>query len=419
MAVTALSGQRWQGLSYGGSAISQDADSSDDNYLGQDTGSGNILRLGFNPQSDNALIGRTVTQITFPLKKRGSPTGNVRVVEYDSDFSTVLTTGTSNLDSSTITGSFVNYTFDIAVTFTSGRYYAIETNGTNNWSDTNGIEPRFSSSETVTGNISAWYANAKNQTDNTMSISISASGDVKPTDVPVGSQFEETDTRKFYQFKEGGGIQVENVFGSDYTWATAGDSGCSITTGNDPSGYGTSAGTLSSYRRAKTTITSGNTKTFVWKFTWSRNSGDSANNSILTLANFDWADSTPSGDQKNIKFQTSNGNVAFWRAQTATASVTSTQDGTFLQAAGTTRYYTVTGDGTNWKAQSWSDSDRTTDEETTGDLGFPADWTSTDAIDNLTFGSFGTASSDFTVKEVSVKWDSGITADWIERGTAL
>ena len=173
-----------------------------------------------------------------------------------------------------------------------------------------------------------------------------------------------------------------------------------------------------SYRRGKTTITSGNTKTFVWIFTWSRNSGDQANNSIFTLANFDWADSTPSGDEKNIKFQTSNTNVGFWRVQTASASVTSTQNSDFLQAAGTTRYYTVTGDGTNRKAQSWSDSARTTDEETTGDLGFPSDWLTTDPINKITFGSFGTADSNFTVKDISVKWDSGTAETWVEKGTA-
>ena len=205
---------------------------------------------------------------------------------------------------------------------------------------------------------------------------------------------------------------TENFFNtSNYTWTTAGDSGNTITNGDDPTGQGASAGTLSTTRRSYTTIPSGNTKTFVWKFTWARGGSDEANNSILTLANFLWNDSTPTGDEKNIKFQCSNGDVGFWRAQTATASVTSTQDGTFLQATGTTRYYTVTGDGTNWKAQSWSDSDRTTDEETTGDLGFPADWTSTDAIDNLTFGSFGTESSDFVVSDVSVLWDTVSTVN--------
>ena len=239
------------------------------------------------------------------------------------------------------------------------------------------------------------------------------------TNVPVGTRYEETDTRKIYRRKAGGEAQANNVFNAtNYTWATAGNSGNTITTGDDGTGQGVSSGSLSSYRRGKTTITSGNTKTFVWKFTWSRNSGDQANNSIFTLANFDWADSTPSGDEKNIKFQTSNTNVGFWRVQTASASVTSTQNSDFLQAAGTTRYYTVTGDGTNWKAQSWSDSARTTDEETTGDLGFPSDWLTTDPINNITFGSFGTADSNFTVKDISVKWDSGTAETWVEKGTA-
>jgi hypothetical protein len=153
----------------------QTANGTDDNFLGQDTGSGLIARLGFNPQADNAFTNQAVTSITFPLKKRGSPTGNIRVIEYDTDFSTELTTSTSNLDSSTLTTSFVNYTFNIAITFTAGRYYAIVTDGVNNWDDSNGVEPQFSSNESVTGNISAWYANAKVQTDNTMSVCIAES----------------------------------------------------------------------------------------------------------------------------------------------------------------------------------------------------------------------------------------------------
>ena len=220
-----------------------------------------------------------------------------------------------------------------------------------------------------------------------------------------------------YRYATGGDPQVTNIFNeANYTWATAGASGSSITSGDDPTGYGTSAGGVGSpyWRRAKTTITSGNTKTFEWKFTWTRNSGDQANNSILTLANFDWADTTPTGNEKNIKFQTSNTDLAFWRAQTATGSNqgASPHNDDFLQAVGTTRYYSVTGDGTTWKAESWDNSARTTDLITTdttspSGIGFPSDWLTTDTIDNVIFGAFGGDSSDFTVSEVSVSWDGG------------
>lgn len=218
-----------------------------------------------------------------------------------------------------------------------------------------------------------------------------------------------------YRFVSGGDPQVTNIFNeSNYTWTTAGDSGCSITSGDDPSGYGTSTGSLSTYRRAKTTITSGNTKTFEWKFTWYRATGDNANNSILTLANFDWADTTPTGSQKNIKFQCSNETLAFWRVQTATGSNqgASPHNGDFLQDPDTTRYYTVTGNGSTWKAESWSNSARTTDNITTdttspSGIDFPSDWLTTDAIDNVIFGSFGTQASNYTVSEVSVSWDGG------------
>ena len=215
-----------------------------------------------------------------------------------------------------------------------------------------------------------------------------------------------------YSFVTGGDPQITNIFNEAvYTWETdAGASGCSIESGDDPSGNGESAGSVGSpyWRRGKTTIESFNSKTFVWKFTWAREGADEANNSILTLANFEWADTnTPPTDKKQIKFQCQNGTQAYFRAQTSTASNTSTIDGSFLQGAGTTRYYTVTGNGSQWKAQSWSDSDRTTDEITTSDLGFPADWLDADAIDNVTFGSFGTDSSDFIVSSVSVSYDGG------------
>jgi hypothetical protein len=125
---------------------------------------------------------------------------------------------------------------------------------------------------------------------------------------------------------------------------------------------------------------------------------------MLALASFDWADSTPSAGEKFIKFQWSGGNKAFWRAQTGTESKSTIQNDQFLQAEGSTRYYTVTGDGSSWKAQSWSDSDRTTDEESTVDVDFPSDWLTTSDLSKLIFGSWG-GTIKIVASDVSVLWN--------------
>ena len=243
------------------------------------------------------------------------------------------------------------------------------------------------------------------------------------TDVPTGSQFEETDTRKFYQFKEGGGNQVENVFNSSNTYTFAESSYVTVTAGDDPTGKVVtdfSASAFSGYSKAQTSITSGNSKTFVIKFTWNRGSGDGANNNTVFFSSFDWADNTPSSGHKFIKFFTANGNKAIFRLQTGSETVSSADDDDFLQATGTTRYYTITGNGSTWKGQSWSNSARTTDEETTADLSFPSDWTTTAGIDKWGVGSWsGSHATSQTISEVSIKYNSGIASEWVERGTAI
>ena len=67
-----------------------------------------------------------------------------------------------------------------------------------------------------------------------------------------------------------------------------------------------------------------------------------------------------------------------------------------------------TENGSTWKGQSWSNSARTEDEETTADLSFPSDWTTTAVIDRWGVGSWsGYYAANFTLSDVSIKWDSG------------
>ena len=211
---------------------------------------------------------------------------------------------------------------------------------------------------------------------------------------------------------DGCDAQVTNIYNtSNYSWSFVQPSYVTVTNGDDDAGglgdMSQNGQQFSGYGRGVTEITSRSTKTFEFKFTYNRQSGDAGNNNVILLSSYEWADDTPSGSEKFIKFQVSNGNIAFFRAQTASASVTTTQDAEFFQAVGT-RYYTISGDGTNWKAQSWSDSDRTTDEKDTGNQSFPADWVSTNALDLFIFGGFsGYHANQFQVSETSVCWDNG------------
>ena len=241
------------------------------------------------------------------------------------------------------------------------------------------------------------------------------------TNVPVGTRYEETDTRKIFRRKIGGDPQIDDVFNSSNTYSFV-QSVTTVTAGDDPTGKivtSFSNQAFSGYSRGMTSITSGNSKTFVIKFTWERGSGDVGNNNTNFFSSYDWADNSPASGHKFIRFFQANGNRARFRLQTGSATVTSADDDDFLQATGTTRYYTITGNGSTWKGQSWSNSARTTDEETTADLSFPSDWTTTAAIDRWGVGSWsGYYAANFTLSDVSVKWDSGTADSWVEKGTA-
>jgi len=223
-----------------------------------------------------------------------------------------------------------------------------------------------------------------------------------------------------YSFVTGGDPQVTNIFNeSNYTWTFVRPTYFTVNSGDDPTGYcktDYAGSSFSGNGSGRTTITSGNTKEFVFKFTFTTGSDNSDNDSIAPmLTSFVWADSTPDVNNKFIKFQCSNGDAAFFRAQTGTASITTEQDGEFIVGPGDTRYFTIEGNGTTWTAKSWSNSARTTDElvakqsgATNTDLPFPSDWTTTNAMDMFQFGSgAGNNTMDFTISEVSVSWDGG------------
>ncbi len=91
--------------------------------------SGSRTRSAENFGASAALIGRTLTQFSFWLKKSGSPTGTLYFRVYDSGDSLVSTFGT--LDVSTLTTSYVEYSSGTGATrvLTSGDRVCVEYSG--------------------------------------------------------------------------------------------------------------------------------------------------------------------------------------------------------------------------------------------------------------------------------------------------
>ncbi len=240
------------------------------------------------------------------------------------------------------------------------------------------------------------------------------------TDVPTGSQFEEVDTRKFYQISVGdGSAQNTNIF--NLTYST--EKQATITSGNDPTGKCvlTHTGSNPESKAWTTELTSGSTKTFEIKFTVARGSNDTGNNWGMFIGSDVWDDNGASGSNKRIGFRMVNGNRVDFILDSG--SSTSTEDDTLsLQGTSTTKYYTITGNGTSAKCEYCSTSARSgTPDDATGNVSFPTGWLSDDAFDTITFGAWGGGSNaiNVTFNEVSIKWDSGVATTWVERGTAI
>ena len=132
-----------------------------DSYLGQYTGSGNILRMGVQVSTGNSFIGNTFTELQFALQKKNSPTGNIKCVIYESDNSTLSATSNNVIDSSTLAATETNYTFTFSSTQTiqDGFYYQITADGTNNFDHTNGVKPSVENDvgSTITGNKASQF----------------------------------------------------------------------------------------------------------------------------------------------------------------------------------------------------------------------------------------------------------------------
>jgi len=79
--------------------------------------------MGLSVQAETEIVGKTITKISFNLKKVGSPTGTVYVRAWDSssDIPDTVAANFGSFDATTLTTSYVKYTFEMA----SGDYEVI------------------------------------------------------------------------------------------------------------------------------------------------------------------------------------------------------------------------------------------------------------------------------------------------------
>ena len=281
--------------------------------------------------------------------------------------------------------------------------------------------------------ITAIYNSGTGEVLNT----VQAAGDSEKdsiTNVPIGTRYEETDTRKIFRRKVGGLAQVRNVFNtSNYTYTTSGQSGAvTVTNGDDPSGsvrINLGTGSTSPTYAIATFPDSFTTedKTFQIDFDYTRASSTSGDNVSFLLTSRTWSDNAPPSGEKDMHFQVVNGGSSGatpsmrFKMHTATEQDGTDTNNDFTQGLGTTHHYRVTGDGTNWKFEKWTNANGdytgSPDVDQTG-LDFPSDWASTNPISKIQFGWQGYWYIDYTIKNVTAKFGTGTADTWVEKGTA-
>ena len=215
MAVTALSGQRWQG-STTTTTNTQATGSTSDLSVYYNTSTHQRRFLGERFNTGHALVGKTITEVQFDLLKSGSPNDVYDLVVLStSDAVTTL----ESVDLSLVGTSFATYTFDDFTSFTlgAGERIGIYANAQSGGGSTPYVRVAHTGSDVI-ANANMYQIHDEGNVDVTgdlkYTIKYSATDKDSVTDVPVGSQFEETDTRKFYQyagFSDGLGSSVDGT----------------------------------------------------------------------------------------------------------------------------------------------------------------------------------------------------------------
>ncbi len=201
----------------------------------------------------------------------------------------------------------------------------------------------------------------------------------------------------------------QDLFNSSFT--TSGNA--SQTTATDTTGkvvMTQSGGSGNNAKAYRTLSNSYNAKTFTIDFTFTRNSGDNANNSGVSFGSDNTADGNISGNAKRLMFAFENGSYIRVKVETVATNNTFT-DSTSFQATGTTKYYRFVGNGSNVVLTMFPTlSDRTNGtnaDRTYQSVDFPSDWLTTDSIDTFTLeGWSGYHAGNWEVSDVQISMNN-------------
>jgi len=204
MAVKYLDAKRLQGLSTDITATLgyNEPDAGNENatlianYAGGKTHRGQIWTTG------HAMIGQKPQKVVVTLKKRGSPTGTMRVVIVKDSDKSQIDIGTKDI--STLTTSMASYTFENtsqSYALVSGDGVFLEfsdTSGTNN--SGNGLDPYVGYSSAGTYTQYAWklYTGGVWDYDGSANQPMLVYGSPPTFNLPSGTIFSTTDTYKYY-----------------------------------------------------------------------------------------------------------------------------------------------------------------------------------------------------------------------------
>ena len=205
MTITYHSGRRLQGIAgvdVAGSFTSTTNPSSAALSLGGGSGSGNT-KVGFEVQTGHFLVNKGLKTLTFALDKYGTVSGNGYVAVYNSS-GTQKGSNSSTYDLGDLTQyvSPVDYTFTwtTPITIANGDRIVLEGGTFNTSNQVDLYSDNSSASEAYVNGVyfnSGWTS--LSGTDVHFDVTTATNnGDTKPTNIQVGSRFEETDTRKIY-----------------------------------------------------------------------------------------------------------------------------------------------------------------------------------------------------------------------------
>jgi hypothetical protein len=173
--------------------------------LGGGSGSG-ATRCGLEVHTGHFLIDKGLKTIKFNMDRYGSVSGTGHAQVYDSSGNTKGSTSStyslSGLPAYPVSTNGVTFTWTTPVVIADGDRIMVEGGSfnTSNQVDFYGVNTTPDSNINPIGyNSGTWTAQSGADTY-FVATTETNNGDTKPTDVQVGSRFEETDTRKMYHY---------------------------------------------------------------------------------------------------------------------------------------------------------------------------------------------------------------------------